>query len=259
MLQSTPQGWRQHPALNIVQCDLLNHNQLTHGITIKDYREQNFAYATSKDHNLVDIDRRWFATAFGMTIEQAVFANQVHGSEVEIVNNLLPQPPTCDAMITNSPGRLLCITVADCLAILFFDPVRMVIAIAHSGWRGTAANIVGKTLGAMWKEYGSLPRHCLVAVGPGISASGYEVDATVYHTFSTELQQSPQVFATSRVGHWHLDLTKAVENQLLAAGVSRSNISVSPWRTDTHPVLFHSHRMTHNCPRFAASIGLKTL
>lgn len=42
-----------------------------------------------------------------------------------------------DGLITNVPGICLVTFYADCVPLLFLDPVKKVVASSHSGWRGT--------------------------------------------------------------------------------------------------------------------------
>jgi copper oxidase (laccase) domain-containing protein len=84
--------------------------------------------------------------------------------------------PDVDALITRTRGLPLVIRVADCGPVYFYDPVQSVIALAHSGRRGTEGNIVGATIKALEKDYGSDPRDLIVQLGPCIRPPHYEVD-----------------------------------------------------------------------------------
>ena len=50
-----------------------------------------------------------------------------------------------DGLITNKKNIILSTTNADCILLLFFDPVKKVIANTHSGWKGTIQRIAVKT------------------------------------------------------------------------------------------------------------------
>ena len=101
-----------------------------------------------------------------------------------------------DGLVTNEPGVPLYTSYADCVPLLFYDPEQKVIAMAHSGWRGTAARIGAKMIHLMEEEYGSQAENIIAAIGPSICRACYEVSEDVWaafgETFSAE--QLPQIF-----------------------------------------------------------------
>ena len=102
---------------------------------------------------------------------------QIHGNEVAVVDRGSPQKtPGVDALITNDPEVVLGIYVADCCAIYFVDPVRVVIGIAHSGRKGTEQNIAGMALERIVTGFGSAPQDLVVQLSPCIRPPFYEVD-----------------------------------------------------------------------------------
>jgi purine-nucleoside/S-methyl-5'-thioadenosine phosphorylase / adenosine deaminase len=104
-------------------------------------------------------------------------AEQIHGNGVAVVDQRLPEKTLgVDAMITNDPGVVLGIYVADCCAIYFIDPVEAVIGLAHSGRRGTEQNIAGATVERMVNSFGSAPEDLLIQLSPCIRPPFYEVD-----------------------------------------------------------------------------------
>ena len=104
-------------------------------------------------------------------------AQQTHGNEVAVVDRGSPEKtPGVDSLITNDPEVVLGIYVADCCAIYFVDPVRSVIAIAHSGRKGTEQNIAGMTLERMVTGFGSVPGDLVVQLSPCVRPPFYEVD-----------------------------------------------------------------------------------
>jgi len=104
-------------------------------------------------------------------------AEQIHGNGVAVVDRGSPEKTSgVDALITNDPGVVLGIYVADCCAIYFVDPLKGVIGIAHSGRKGTEQNIAGMTLERMVAGFGSVPEELVVQLSPCIRPPFYEVD-----------------------------------------------------------------------------------
>ena len=104
-------------------------------------------------------------------------AEQIHGGGVAVVDVSSPEKtPAVDALITNDPRIVLGIRVADCCAIYFVDPVNSVIALAHSGRKGTEQNIAAATVERMKSAFGSAPANLVVQLSPCIRPPFYEVD-----------------------------------------------------------------------------------
>lgn len=239
---------------------------LRHGFALRDAATTdgfNLSFTTSSDSEQVRSNRRVVCDRLGFAPEALTLPSMPHSAAVVRVG---PQErgrggmdrttalPACDALITDTPGLLLGVTAADCLSVFLVDPVHRAIGLAHSGWRGTAGRIVPATLLAMADAYGTRPQECLAAIGPGISGAGYEVDAPVYEAFCESSDAG--IFTPTRPNHWLLDLTAAVQHQLLTCGAPLESIAVSPWRTDQDTTLFHSHRLRPGCPRMGAFLGL---
>lgn len=176
------------------------------------------------------------------------------------------EPLSGDGLITATPGLLLAIQTADCLPTILVDARQRVIGVFHAGWRGTVKRIVEKGVGEMHRSFGSHPRDIKAAIGPGIGGCCYEVGEEVRTKFESqfgygatlfrEMKESdpvrekyPLLFMTARApGHGELppkiflDLAEANRQQLLAAGVAKKNIEVSPLCTQCHPELLFSYR-----------------
>jgi YfiH family protein len=88
-----------------------------------------------------------------------------------------------DALISNTPGLAIGIRTADCVPILLADARLRTIAAIHAGWRGTAAEIVPRTVRQMSDTYGSRPEDLAAAVGPCIGGCCYEVGPEVARQF----------------------------------------------------------------------------
>ena len=167
-----------------------------------------------------------------------------------------------DALMTQEPGLFLLISFADCLPILYFDPVHQVVALTHAGWRGTAGGIAMQTVKALASRYGSRPADLLVGLAPSIGPCCYEVGADVLE----EMERLPEVAASASIlphsagrdARWMLDLKETNRRQLLAAGVMPEQIEIMPICTACRTDLFYSHRQEHGkTGRFAVLVGIR--
>ena len=91
-----------------------------------------------------------------------------------------------DGLMTNKKQLMLATTNADCILLLFFDPVKKVIANTHSGWRGTLQRISVKTVRNMMKEFGCAPQDIICCICPSIRKCHFEVDKNVKNIFQNE-------------------------------------------------------------------------
>lgn len=116
-----------------------------------------------------------------------------------------------DAVICGTPGIWIGVKTADCVPVLLADRRRNVVAAVHAGWRGTAAEIVRKTLLRMEAEFGTVAEDVVAAVGPCIGGCCYEVGDDVAAHFQ-------RIGQTER-GRARIDLAGENAGQLAAAGV----------------------------------------
>lgn len=181
--------------------------------------------------------------------------NQVHGDRVAVLEKEDPGGERvwltgrkADALVTRIPGLFLAIKIADCQAILFHDPVKLVVAAAHSGWKGSIADIAGKTVSAMRRAFGSEPADIRAGVGPSLCP-----DCAEFVNFSTEI---PESLWNYRVGGDHFDFWAMSRDQLLAAGLREKNITIAGLCTRCGKPEFFSFRRDRVTGRCMAAIGL---
>ncbi len=143
---------------------------------------------------------------------------QVHGADVATVRGP-GHTPEHDGLVTDVAGLVLSVVAADCGVVLLVDPEARVAGACHSGWRGTVAGVVGRTVEAM-ADLGAEPGRTRAAVGPCISLDAFEVGEEVAAQFD------PSVVA--RRPEWprpHVDLRAELVRQLGAAGVAEVEAS----------------------------------
>ncbi len=201
-------------------------------------------------------DRRKYFSAQGIDYSQVVAADLVHGDNIALVTeeNKARVIPDCDALATNVPGIILAITVADCLPLYFFDSDKKAVALAHAGWRGVKADIAGKVVRFMAKNYGSNPEDIAVLVGPHIGLCHFEVQSDVAEEFALW----PDYIET-RAGKTFIDLAGIVRAQLLEVGINPESINISSECTYCLPNKYFSYRRDHpeEFEVMAAGIGIR--
>lgn len=197
--------------------------------------------------NVVENYRR-LGAAIGFDPAMAVLTRQTHSAIVRPVtradcNGLDHRNyPECDGLVTNDAGVALVIFTADCTPILLHDPVTGAVGAAHAGWRGTAADIAGKTVTAMVENFGAKAEHIRAAIGPNIGLCHFETDSDVPRAMLAAFGEEIAPCIEKNGEKYHLDLKKINAFALRRAGVVQ--IDISGDCTFCQPDLFWSHRFT---------------
>jgi YfiH family protein len=163
-----------------------------------------------------------------------------------------------DAVFTGTPGRIVAVTMADCLTALIADPVSGGVAAVHAGWRGTRDNILGRALGELFARGLSRPETTWVALGPCLSPAALEIGDDVAASLPGDYVLH---LATKRGVRPHFDLRGCNRAQVMAAGLPPERITDAGGCTRDNPDLFFSHRRaqadgTGVTGRMAACIAL---
>jgi len=223
------------------------------GVSQGPYESLNVAIHNGDRVDDVRENRRRMAQTLGGNV-RLVFCTQVHGDGVHVlsrqdVDSLDERRIVADALITDIPGIALVIQVADCQSVLLFDPEIRVIANVHSGWRGSIANIVGKTVRVMHEHFGAKAEHIRAAIGPSLGPCCAE-----FIHYPTEI---PEAFWCYRVDETHFDFWRVTRDQLMAEGILESHIEDSGMCTRCRSDLFFSYRRQKVTGRFASVILLR--
>ena len=117
-----------------------------------------------------------------------------------------------DAIMTNQADVVLGVSVADCAVVLLASQSDGVVGLAHSGWRGTQANIVPKLIEAMVEEYGVDPANLQAVIGPHHTVDTYEFGPEAKDYFDRR-------YIVERDGAIYLDVKLVIEDQLVESGV----------------------------------------
>ncbi|ARA94023.1 MAG: peptidoglycan editing factor PgeF [Bacteroidetes bacterium] len=203
------------------------------GVSRPPFATLNLGLSTADDPAAVQENRRRMAVALGLPGAALAIAGQVHGADVATVS----RPglyPGLDGLVTRARGVLLCISAADCAAVLLADPEAGVIGACHAGWRGTVAGIVPNTVAAM-EALGARPARMRAYVSPCISAERFEVGEEVAAAFAPAFVRRKATWPRP-----HVDLKAAIRAHLEAAGVEAVDVDPACTMTDTDT--FFSYR-----------------
>jgi polyphenol oxidase len=193
----------------------------------------NLSFNVGDDPERVQRNRKIFFTQAGILENDLAIPLQCHSNIVRKVNKP-GEYKECDALITNVSRVALAVTVADCVPILFFDPVKKVIGAVHAGWKGTVNSIAKRAVEKMIVEYKTDPAQMLVYIGPSAGVCCYEIGKEVAIKFGNKVvPYEKKTF---------LDLKQENMAQLLQVGVIASNVEVSKFCTICENRLFHSFR-----------------
>lgn len=231
---------------------------IRHGITTRAggvsqgmFSTLNLSYTRGDDKFAVDENYHRTAISLHAEVGDFVLTDQTHTVHIRKVTRqdcgkgILTERDyeDIDGLITNEPGIVLAAFFADCVPLLFVDPVHEAIGVSHSGWRGTVMRMGLKTVCAMQEAYGSRPEELVCAIGPSICQSCYEVGKEVADRFMEEFQGAgEELCAPGAEGKFQLNLWKANELVLEEAGIRREHLAVTNICTCCNPKLLFSHR-----------------
>lgn len=145
-----------------------------------------------------------------------------------------------DALLSREMQVPLGVYAADCVPVLLYEPKRRVIGAVHAGWRGTALEIIRKTIEALRVP----PKDVRVVLGPSICQRCFEVGPEVARQFDPGVVYESE----QEEGKYHVDLWQANVNQCVELEIPESHIEVIRLCTHETPTLA-SFRRDHSSDR----------
>lgn len=252
-----------HQSLAYYQFDALPTNEVRHGVFTRlggvstgMYASLNLSRSTGDTLEPVLENRRRMFSALDLRVEHSLTSWLVHSNTVRAVTraDLGQDDVHADAMITRERGLALTLRFADCVPVMYYDPVRGVIGIAHAGWLGIVAGVLPAAVIAMREAYGSDPRDVRACIGPSIGPQRFEVGDDVAQRIQAAVPE-PIISPHHGAGRPHVDLWRAAESQLRAVGVREIETARICTASNTHE--WFSHRAEKgNTGRFGAVIEL---
>lgn len=172
--------------------------------------DRNYRTARAKDvrklskeeYNKAIKDYKDLSDSIGIKYINIVKPNQAHTKNIKRVDakvnidepdfNLSEYNET-DGLITNSKNMALATTNADCILMLFFDPVKRVVANVHSGWKGTLQRISIEAVKKMKEEYNCDPKDIICCICPSIRKCHFKVHKDVQEPYYNEFKELKKI------------------------------------------------------------------
>ena len=241
--------------------DEINHGIFTRhgGDSPAPWHGLNVGSTVGDSLDTVQANLRQMYAALEMNQDRACSTWQIHGRDVIRVEQPMRARKwiaKADGMVTNNPDTPLSMRFADCVPLLFHDPIQQVVGIAHAGWRGTVQGIGSATVETMVQEYGSRAQDVRVGIGPSISQQHFQVGEEVVAAFRERFATADDLIARDpNDGTAYIDLWAANVLDVQAAGVQQ--IEVAEMCTYANTDEFFSHRAEQGkTGRFGALISL---
>ncbi|MBT3355940.1 peptidoglycan editing factor PgeF [bacterium] len=224
----------------------------------------NLSLFNAKKPEVVIAKRKKLAKKVGVSIEELVFAQQIHGDNVFIAkkddcgSGVFKKESAIrntDAFISKEKKVCIVILVADCVPILLFDKEKKVIAAVHAGWKGTLQEIVAKTIKKMKKDFHCKSENILAGMGPSIGSCHFEVKKDVFDKFRKAFGNYNEALMQGKK-RMFIDLWELNKQQLLQAGLLEEKIEIMEKCTVCEDDKFFSARRGQK-GRFVVGIVLK--
>jgi hypothetical protein len=206
------------------------------GISASPFTGLNLSFSVGDDPAAVSQNRE--KVKRHLNVQHLASAVQVHGDQVTVVEDITSdrEYKDTDALVTGQKGVGLLIQQADCQAVLLHDPQRKVIGAVHNGWRGSVANILGKTVRAMQEHFGTLPEDLRAVISPSLGPCCAE--------FVHYAKELPLPFHQWQVTANYFDFWAISRWQLRKAGVLDENIEAMGICTVCNEDFFSYRRAT---------------
>lgn len=242
------------------------------GVSKGEFASMSLSFTRGDREEDVQENYRRIGQVIGCPPENMIASQQTHTTNIRLVTSddkgkgiIRPLDyQDIDGLMTDEPGIALVTYYADCVPLLFVDPIHRAIGTAHSGWRGTVGRMGQCMVKSMGEAFGTRPEELYTAIGPSICQDCYEVSEDVAERFidleegTEELRKELLLSGRYRVGYdgnlpkvveqgiqpgkYQLDLWLANYIILRQAGVLPERIAITDICTCHNSDYLFSHR-----------------
>jgi purine-nucleoside/S-methyl-5'-thioadenosine phosphorylase / adenosine deaminase len=199
-------------------------------------------FAVQDDYERIYENYRLLENAIGCRDQTRLWVHQVHGATVASAmrGKVFESGAKADAIVSDDPGKLLAVRVADCVPVLISTEDGKIVAAIHAGWRGVIAGVVTCALRQLCNR-GHRAESLIAAIGPCIGFDAFEVGPEVVDEFERVFGNEAPSKRTDD-GKGRVDLRRAVQMQLMNGDVPEHRIDQTDRCTYRDRDEFFSHR-----------------
>ena len=242
---------------NINNTGIVNHFFSTRqgGVSKDDFYSMNLSFTRGDERENVIRNFEIMEEVTKINYKNIVMCKQSHSNNVYIVkesdvgSGVLKESNinNIDALITNIKNIPISIFSADCVPIYFVDKIKHIIAVAHSGWRGTLNSISKNVIETMIENFEVNPKDIVCAIGPSIGKCCFQVGKEVIEEFRKKFVNiDDYIFIDKDFNKYKLDLWSINSDIIESCGVLKKNIEIANLCTMCNSELFYSHRLMGN-------------
>lgn len=181
-------------------------------------------------------------------------AVQTHSSNVVIVEKNKFIYEHTDALIADTQDTLLLMNFADCVPIILYSKKTNTGAVVHAGWRGTASEIVKKTVIKMQNDLNISPSDITALIGPAIGKCCFETHEDVFNQLIKDYSNTD--LYEKKGDKYFIDLKQLNNKQLKDIGVTE--IDTCNYCTCCMSDIFFSYRKENGLTaRHSAIVKIK--
>lgn len=229
---------------------LLEYKNVKHCFTLKPL---DFASNETYEEKKEEVEKNFdiLSKEFEFDVKNICRPKQTHTDRVERVEDgdegiYNSKFDNVDGFVTDKKNKVLMLGFADCTPLLFYDPIKNVIANTHSGWKGTLQTIGLRTVEKMKKEYDCKPEDIICCIGPHIRKCHFEVEKDVKDLFYNKFKDLEGIDEIIRHNEgnnkYYIDTAKINKQTLLNVGLKEENIIDSNICTVCDSDICHSFR-----------------
>jgi YfiH family protein len=231
------------------------------GVSEGVYASLNGGLGSNDDRAHVSENRRRMTAALGVADGALAMAYQIHSPDAVVATHPWTREgrPRADAVVTNTPGLAVGVTIADCGPILLADASAGVVAAVHAGWKGALDGVVDSAVAAM-ERLGAARDRMVASIGPLIRKQSYEVGPEFVARFRDADPANRAYFSVSeRLGHFMFDLPRYIVERLLVARVGTiQDLGLDTYADDARFFSYRRsvHRKEPDYGRLVAAIAI---
>ena len=215
------------------------------GVSAPPFDSLNLGRGVGDSPAAVDENYARLAGAIGYAPERLYEVSQVHGRAVAVADGAEPAASfrfqEADAVVACVQGIAVGVRTADCVAVLVVHPGSGSVSAVHSGWRGTALDVVGEAVRQLCRLSEARAEALAAAVFPHIGRAAFEVGDEVAEQLARAVPDPGRVVSRAEARP-HVDLGAAVSQQLVRAGLLPDRVDLVSGCTFSDPHRFFSHR-----------------